>query len=431
MNFLKNNIGKMVNKESIANIKTKLVMAAQKARKIGIIITKIVKGIISFFSSPIGWIITGGVILILIVTSIGQTFGPTQFKDNLADNRAVPSISAAQTNEEKEKIIITTFIQRGANPELSAYFTNQILKSKRGYSDGTISGQPISGCNTSCLYKKMKNGELDGQDVLELGVLGFKNRTAMNLIAAAKDFNKEWTDPDIQFRVIADALGHFAADGSDNSEDKIVKNIQKAREALGLSQESAATIKASLADAKDLAEKYANEVKKAKVLGDGSGKGRLDGGGALDGDGGGGGIGTGSSKLHFPAKGSYTSLYGPRILDGAYNFHTGVDIAGANTFGTDIKAAFGGKVIIAGYMADGYGNYVKLEHGSIEGKKIQTLYGHMHKLNVKLGQNVKQGQAIGIQGSTGWSTGPHLHFEIYINGERKDPKPYLDKATPY
>ena len=429
MNFLSNSMGKLVNKESIANIKTKLVMAAKKARKIGIIIIKIIQNLILFFTSPIGWIIVGGIIAILVVSSVGQTFGPTQFRDSLEDNRAIPSI-ASVTGDEKEKTILTTFVQRGVNPELSAYFTKLMMDSDN-YSYAKINGENITGCNTACMSAKIKNKEIKNGD-LELGALKIKGKVAFGLIASAEHFHKEWTDPDLQFRVIADSLGHFANDASDNSDEHLVKSIQKARSELGMPALQDSVIKSSIANAKDLSEKYDIEVKKAKVMGDGSGKGRLDGGGALGGDDGGGGIGTGSSKLHFPAKGVYTSLYGPRCIpDFGCDFHTGIDISGAGSAGTDIKAAFGGKVVIAGFMADGYGNYVKLEHGKINGKTIQTLYAHMSKLKVKKGQNVKQAQALGLQGSTGRSTGAHLHFEIYINGERKDPKPYLDKATPY
>ncbi len=99
--------------------------------------------------------------------------------------------------------------------------------------------------------------------------------------------------------------------------------------------------------------------------------------------------------------------------------HNGLDIAGP--LGTPIYAAKPGKVITAGWNSGGYGNYIILQH--TDGTK--TLYGHMTKLYVKAGNQVEQGETIGAMGSTGRSTGPHLHFEIIINGKRVNPLSYF------
>ncbi len=112
-----------------------------------------------------------------------------------------------------------------------------------------------------------------------------------------------------------------------------------------------------------------------------------------------------------------TSPYGNR--EGG--FHKGIDIACAGVVGTDIVASEGGKVIVASYGNTGYGNHVIIDHGN--GK--QTVYGHCQKLFVKNGQEVSQGEVIGTVGSTGDSTGPHLHFEIRINGQAKNPQQYV------
>ncbi len=99
--------------------------------------------------------------------------------------------------------------------------------------------------------------------------------------------------------------------------------------------------------------------------------------------------------------------------------HTGVDIG--ETIGDPIYAAESGRVERAGWNNGGYGNYVILNHGN----GIQTLYGHQSKILVKAGDTVTRGQTIGLIGSTGRSTGPHLHFEIRINGRVTNPLNYI------
>ncbi|WP_461373169.1 murein hydrolase activator EnvC family protein [Candidatus Aquicultor sp.] len=98
--------------------------------------------------------------------------------------------------------------------------------------------------------------------------------------------------------------------------------------------------------------------------------------------------------------------------------HTGIDLGVGS--GTPVHAAKSGKVIIAGWMG-GYGNVVVIDHGG----GMSTLYGHNSKLDVNVGQTVEQGQVISHSGSTGLSTGPHLHFEIRVNGNPQDPVKFL------
>ena len=100
--------------------------------------------------------------------------------------------------------------------------------------------------------------------------------------------------------------------------------------------------------------------------------------------------------------------------------HTGVDIA--CTYGSDISAADAGTVVTSqGGWNGGYGTYVIIDHGG----GIQTLYGHLSKLYVKAGEEVTKGQAIAAEGSTGRSSGPHLHFEVRVSGVRKNPLYYV------
>ena len=98
--------------------------------------------------------------------------------------------------------------------------------------------------------------------------------------------------------------------------------------------------------------------------------------------------------------------------------HHAIDVGGKT--GSDLYASKGGKIIKAGW-GTGYGNYVVIDHGG----GVKTLYAHMTKIYVKRGQTVNQGDVIGALGSTGWSTGPHLHFEITINGRKVNPLSYL------
>jgi murein DD-endopeptidase MepM/ murein hydrolase activator NlpD len=116
-----------------------------------------------------------------------------------------------------------------------------------------------------------------------------------------------------------------------------------------------------------------------------------------------------------PSRGAITSYFGKRWG----RMHYGVDIA-AN-MGTPINAAMDGTVQVAGWES-GYGNVIKINHSN----GTQTIYGHCSKLFVKSGQNVKKGQKIGAVGSTGNSTGPHLHFEVRVKGKPVNPISYIN-----
>jgi murein DD-endopeptidase MepM/ murein hydrolase activator NlpD len=131
-------------------------------------------------------------------------------------------------------------------------------------------------------------------------------------------------------------------------------------------------------------------------------------------------------SLSWPmAGGRITQPFGPSTLLlepplGPYkHFHTGIDIAAP--FGTTVTAAAAGVVVAVGHSAVGYGNYVVIGHGG----GIMTLYGHLLETDVVVGNLVARGQRIGLEGSTGWSTGPHVHFELRVKDAVTDPIPYL------
>jgi len=128
----------------------------------------------------------------------------------------------------------------------------------------------------------------------------------------------------------------------------------------------------------------------------------------------------GTGRFVYPSSGPITSSFGWRLhpVLGYQRFHAGVDF-GAD-YGTVIFAADSGTVIFAGWYG-GYGNAVIIDHGN----GLTTLYGHCSEIYVSEGQAVQRGQAIAAVGSTGLSTGPHLHFEVRKNGEPTDPMAYL------
>lgn len=123
-----------------------------------------------------------------------------------------------------------------------------------------------------------------------------------------------------------------------------------------------------------------------------------------------------------PVSGSYTSYFGYRTnpITGSNSFHTGVDIAAAQ--GTKIKAAYPGKVRKVGEDSRS-GKYIYLTHSD----GFETLYCHCSKILAEEGAVIRQGETIALVGSTGWSTGPHLHFEVHKDKTRLDPLPILNK----
>lgn len=141
------------------------------------------------------------------------------------------------------------------------------------------------------------------------------------------------------------------------------------------------------------------------------------------------------SAFQWPLPGFYwiISGFGPRWS----SHHSGIDITGSNVYGSKIVASASGTVQdISNYCTHhnnlydtcggGWGRYVLIDHGrGSNGNSYKTLYAHMSRVAVSVGQYVTKGQVIGYVGSTGSSTGPHLHFEVYLNGVRVDPENYV------
>lgn len=193
-------------------------------------------------------------------------------------------------------------------------------------------------------------------------------------------------------------------------QEKLKNDINKKKEQVELSkQDKQKTLKDLLSDLKELERQedrlleQANEIgKKIVAL---QSKEQYVGG-----------------QIGWPAPGYHkiTSYYGYRVhpILKKKKLHTGIDISVPR--GSDVVAGNAGKVIYSGYYGS-YGNAVIIDHGG----KISTLYAHNDKLLVKEGAEVKKGQVIAKSGSTGLSTGPHLHFEVRVNGQHVDPMKYL------
>lgn len=134
-------------------------------------------------------------------------------------------------------------------------------------------------------------------------------------------------------------------------------------------------------------------------------------------------------KFLRPNQGSVTSGYGiRRYYNGVFAkdyYHRGVDYAGAT--GSPVIAPADGKVALVGRVSQGFklhGNTIGLDHG----QGVTTIYLHLSRINVKEGDFVKAGQVIGAVGATGGSTGPHLHWGLYVNGLSVDPVPWRDRG---
>jgi len=135
--------------------------------------------------------------------------------------------------------------------------------------------------------------------------------------------------------------------------------------------------------------------------------------------------------LSWPMTGArVTQAFGPSSLVlepslGPFpHFHTGIDIAAP--LGTPVLASADGIVVAVAHTSVGYGNYVMIAHGG----GIITLYAHLLETDVSLGDRVARGKKVGLEGSSGLSTGPHLHFEVRINDEVVDPMRYLTPLAP-
>ena len=126
-------------------------------------------------------------------------------------------------------------------------------------------------------------------------------------------------------------------------------------------------------------------------------------------------------KIVWPTKGVITLEFGEMSI--YQPFHTGIDIAGKRD--DPVTPAMDGTVIYAGEIFWGFGKHIIIDHGN----NIQSIYAHLNKIFVYVGQEVKPGDVIGEEGETGWATGPHLHFQINIFGIPVNPRVFLGEGN--
>ncbi len=125
-----------------------------------------------------------------------------------------------------------------------------------------------------------------------------------------------------------------------------------------------------------------------------------------------------------PISGRITSPFGWRThpIFNTRSFHSGIDIGGP--YNGNVRASNAGKVIYSGWYG-GYGKVIILDHGRVNGMPITTLYAHLNSTAVSVGEYVSKGQVVGHEGTTGYSTGPHVHFEVRSNGKPNNPLNYI------
>lgn len=131
-----------------------------------------------------------------------------------------------------------------------------------------------------------------------------------------------------------------------------------------------------------------------------------------------------TGALSYPIDAAVTSVYGMRFhpVLGYLKLHTGTDFGASE--GAPAQTAREGTVIAAGYNP-AYGNRVVVSHGRVNGVALTTTYNHLSRIDVREGQRLRRGDTVGLVGTTGWSTGAHLHFEVLVDGEFADPQTWL------
>jgi murein DD-endopeptidase MepM/ murein hydrolase activator NlpD len=208
----------------------------------------------------------------------------------------------------------------------------------------------------------------------------------------------------------ADAALDGASDAEDRAEDavrEVAQLVREKEEALSVAQQERAASLQKYKEAKAESAKITAALRAWEAKQKEAAEAKLSAG-----------------RLLTPVQGFKSSDFGERF-DPYYHvwqLHAGVDLAADG--GTPIHAAAAGKVIMAGWNG-GYGNYTCLSHGRYRGKAMSTCYGHQSEILVHEGQRVDRGQLIGRVGTTGASTGDHLHFEVRLDGEPVQPLTFL------
>lgn len=287
------------------------------------------------------------------------------------------------------------------------------------------------GQNKAALEKKQKELEqrlkIYKQRLRDIYINGSVNY--LDVLLGAKDFSDFSSRMYLLQKIIAkdidllDAMKKDAAEISRRQEqlDEEMKQLQANRLALEEQQAQASAAKEKRAQMlyKAEEERHASEEEYDRLLAVSENIAamlrNLESGGS-----GAAASGGGTGQFMWPCRGEITSYYGWRThpIFGTTKYHSGMDIA--VDYGTPIHAADSGTVVYSGWLG-GYGNCVMIDHGG----GLVSLYGHNQSLNVNEGQYVAKGAVIAYAGSTGYSTGPHCHFEVRLHGDVTEPLNYL------
>nr|WP_231126691.1 M23 family metallopeptidase [Motilibacter aurantiacus] len=235
---------------------------------------------------------------------------------------------------------------------------------------------------------------------------------------AAAEAEAESAQREVEQLVASAAAAKAAVEAQKASEEKRLAQMRRESAQLG------ALIRQKAEEARRAAAAAAAAARERESRASSAGSGSSSSGGSTSSGGGSSSSSSGGSGLSHPVSGPITSAYGMRVhpVTGVYKLHDGTDFGAA--CGTPIHAAADGTVIWAQGLT-GYGNQLAIDHGTVNGVALSTSYSHQERFAVSAGQHVTRGQVIGYVGSTGYSTGCHLHFMVYVNGAVTNPMGWL------
>lgn len=370
--------------------------------------------------------------MLFAVTPLFAGVGSADQRSDLEAQQAAHQASAARHKQREEAARAKANAASSALSEVNASLNElnaeaSVLQQKANKLQGSINAnqakinekQKELGARMGIYKKRLRdiyiNGQVNYLDVL-LGAKDFSDfSTRMFLLQRVVKGDINMMD---EIKKISEELQ--ARQTVLDSEMREIKSTKAALDAKRarvqkLRDQRAAAFNAADAEAKASQEEYAREIAASENVA--AMLRNMENSGSLPTNNGGSG---GTGRFMWPCSGVITSYYGWRThpVFGTRKYHSGMDIG--VDYGTPIQAADSGTVICAGWLG-GYGNCVMIDHGG----GLVTLYGHNQSLYVSEGQYVNKGHVIAAAGSTGYSTGPHCHFEVRLHGEVTEPLNYL------
>ncbi len=370
---------------------------------------------------------------LLVTVMIAMQLAPLSAYADDKTQEQLDNVKAQQAEAEKEKDELTSNIEK---------YNEQLAEIEKNVKAAETE---IGEKQTEIDDLNLQIEEMQGNISTQKNNLGQRVRTMykngatsfLDIVFNSKDFSELMSNVTLLQRIYRkdQQLLSELEDAHKQLEDKkeavaaAQKEIEASKAVLQVEQksfdEAKAKLEVSLAEVQKKAEAFAAEAQalEAEIKAEQERLAAEAAEAAAQGGDTGGGYSQGSGVLGWPVRGPLTSFFGYRDMS-AYGygyFHTGLDI-GVYT-GTPVCAADSGVVMsLTGWYERGYGWGVFIDHGN----GIVTVYGHNSSLAVSPGQTVAKGEVVAYSGSTGWSTGPHVHFEVRVNGECVDPLPYLE-----